>query len=124
MGLKPKLLQKNYNELDANFRIYTRSILSLATALHRSKNIKDLFIDLNQISDQFKQNHWSNKDLELFFTAYYQTAVEIDAVRLVEKNYILYDKFNCLFSRTNPTLKANWDKFMKVFTKCLLVMYK
>lgn len=85
VNLKPKLLHKNYNDLDSNFRIYTRSILSLATALHRSKNMKDLFIDLAQISEHFKQNHWSSQDLELFLTAYYQTATEIDAIRFVQK---------------------------------------
>lgn len=43
--------------------------------------MKDLFIDLAQILEHFKQNHWSNQDLELFLTAYYQTAIEIDAIR-------------------------------------------
>lgn len=81
VSLKQKLLQKNYSDLESNFRVYTRSILSLATTLHRSKNMKDLFIDLAQISDHFKQNHWSSQDLELFLIAYYQTAIEMDAIR-------------------------------------------
>lgn len=84
VNLKPKLLQKNYIDLETNFRVYTRSILSLATALHRSRNMKDLFIDLAQISEHFKQNHWSYQDLELFLVAYYQTAIEIDAIRLAQ----------------------------------------
>lgn len=84
VSLKPKLLQKNYTDLDLNFRVYTRSILSLATALHRSKNMKDLFIDFAQILEHFRQSHWTSQDLELFLISYHQTANELDAIRFDE----------------------------------------
>lgn len=43
--------------------------------------MKDLFIDLAQISEHFKQSHWSHQDLEMFLNAYYHAAVEIDVIR-------------------------------------------
>lgn len=43
--------------------------------------MKDLFIDLAQISEHFKQNQWSNQDLKLFLMAYHESANEIDAIR-------------------------------------------
>ncbi|XP_018565406.1 acidic fibroblast growth factor intracellular-binding protein isoform X2 [Anoplophora glabripennis] len=103
--LKPKLLQKNFIDLDTNFRLYTRTILTLATALHRARDMKNLFTDLAQILDYFKQSNWSIHDFELFLNAYAQCALEIDIIR------------------TDATLKSSWEKFMRVISKCLLVMY-
>ncbi|KAJ8984025.1 hypothetical protein NQ317_012249 [Molorchus minor] len=79
--LKPKLLQRNYVDLDANFRLYTRAILTLATNLHKSRDMKNLFVDLAQILEYFKQGNWTIHDLELFLLAYGQCASEIDIIR-------------------------------------------
>ncbi|KAJ8926303.1 hypothetical protein NQ314_021343 [Rhamnusium bicolor] len=105
VSLKPKLLQKNFIDLDTNFRLYTRTILTLATALHRARDMKNLFVDLALILEYFKQGNWTVHDFELFLITYGQCALEIDVIR------------------TDATLKSSWEKFMRVITKCLLVMY-
>lgn len=80
-SLKPLILQKNYMELDGNFRIYSRAILTLATTIHRSRELRNLFIDLSQILDVWKQNGWNCKDLESFLTLFMQCALEMDVLR-------------------------------------------
>lgn len=99
--LKPKLLHKTYIELDSNFRIYSRSILTLATTLHRSRDMKNLFVEIAQIMDLFKQANWSSQDLDSYTTC----SMEIDALR------------------TDAGLKQTWEKFMKVISCCLIIMY-
>ncbi|XP_072383234.1 acidic fibroblast growth factor intracellular-binding protein isoform X2 [Diabrotica undecimpunctata] len=103
--LKPKLLQKSYADLESNFKLYNRALLTLATTLHRSRDMKNFFVDLSQIVEYFKQSLWSPYDFEQFLIAYGQIAGEIDPLR------------------TNSALKASWEKFLKVVTKCLLIMY-
>ncbi|XP_028130010.2 acidic fibroblast growth factor intracellular-binding protein [Diabrotica virgifera virgifera] len=103
--LKPKLLQKSYADLESNFKLYNRALLTLATTLHRSRDMKNFFVDLSQIVEYFKQSLWSSHDFEQFLIAYGQIAGDIDPLR------------------TNSALKASWEKFLKVVTKCLLIMY-
>lgn len=103
--LKPKLLQKTYIEFDTNFRVYSRPILTLATTLHRSRDMKNLFVEIAQIMDFFKQSNWSQQDLEMFLEAYTTCALEIDTLR------------------TDAGLKQTWEKFMKVISCCLIIMY-
>lgn len=38
--LKPELLDKAYQELELNFRIYARAIVTIAANLHRSRELK------------------------------------------------------------------------------------
>ncbi|CAH1104006.1 unnamed protein product [Psylliodes chrysocephalus] len=103
--LKPKLLQKSYIDLESNFKLYNRAILTLAMTLHRSRDMKNFFVDLSQIVDYFKQGFWTKHDFEQFLLAYAQLAGEIDPLR------------------SSSTFKYSWEKFMKVITKCLLIMY-
>ncbi|CAG9861639.1 unnamed protein product [Phyllotreta striolata] len=105
VNLKPKLLQKNYADLESNFKLYNRAILTLATTLHRSRDMKNFFVDLSQIIDYFKQGYWSKHDFEQFLLVYGQLAGENDPLR------------------TNAALKATWEKFIKVIVKCLLIMF-
>ncbi|KAJ8917389.1 hypothetical protein NQ315_002413 [Exocentrus adspersus] len=103
--LKPKLSQKDFSDLDSNFHLYTGAILTLAIALHCPENIKNLFIDLKQILEYFKQNNWSIFDLGLFLQAYDQCAIEVDVIKI------------------DATLKSTWGRFMEVLSRCLLSMY-
>ncbi|CAG9814817.1 unnamed protein product [Phaedon cochleariae] len=105
MHLKPKLLQKNFMDLDTNFKLYTRALLTLATTIHRSRDMRNLFVDLSQILEYFKQANWTSHDFEQFLLAFSQCANEIDTLR------------------KDTAVKSSLDKFMKVTTKCLLVMY-
>lgn len=79
--LKPTLLQKSYIELDNSFKVYSRAILTLATAIHRAREMRNFFVELMQILEVWKQNGWSVQDLEQFLNAYTQCALEIDVLR-------------------------------------------
>ncbi|XP_060534452.1 acidic fibroblast growth factor intracellular-binding protein [Cylas formicarius] len=103
--LKPKLLQKSYIELDGNFKIYTRAILTLASTLHRSRDMRNLFLELSQILDLFKTGNWTSHDLQQFLNAYNYCAVDLDIFR------------------SEPNLRTCWEKYMKVITSCMVVMY-
>nr|XP_022920490.1 acidic fibroblast growth factor intracellular-binding protein [Onthophagus taurus] len=102
-NLKPVLLQKCFNELDGNFRTYSRAILTLATALHRTRELRNLFVELSQILDLWKQGGWAFKDLELFLNAFTKCALEIDVREDIFKN--------------------TWERYMKVIGPCLLIMF-
>lgn len=79
--MKSLLPQKLYSELDSSFRSYTRAILTLAVSLHRVRELRNLFLELSQILDLWKQAGWTAKDLELFFNIYTQSALEMDILR-------------------------------------------
>lgn len=79
--LKPSLLTKFYVELDNNFRIYSRALLNLATSLHRARELRNLFVELAQILETWKQNNWSCQDMESFLLAYMKCAVDMDVLR-------------------------------------------
>lgn len=103
--LKPKLLIKNYTELDSNFKKYTGAIITLASTLHRSRDMRNLFIEFSQILDLFKTGNWTAHDLQQFFNAYTSCGAELDVMR------------------NDPGLKSCWEKFMKVVGVCMVVMY-
>ncbi|CAH0549651.1 unnamed protein product [Brassicogethes aeneus] len=103
--LKPKLLQKIFNDLEANFRLYSRPLILLATTLHRSRDMKNLFIEIIQIVEIFKQASWSVHDLDEFLHSFYTSGLEIDIIR------------------TDSGLKSTLEKYMTVIKVCLHVMY-
>lgn len=102
--LKPTLLQRSFTELDGNFRAYSRAILTLATSLHRTRELRNLFLDLVQTLDLFKSASWAQKEVHMFLDAFTLCATELDVLRDAE-------------------LKTTWERYMKVITKCLLIMY-
>lgn len=81
LTLKPRLLQKSYSELDSNFKKYTAAIITLASTLHRSRDMKNLFVEFSQILDLFKTGNWSAHDLQEFFNAYTSCALDLDILR-------------------------------------------
>ncbi|ENN72315.1 hypothetical protein YQE_11058, partial [Dendroctonus ponderosae] len=103
--LKPMLLQKSYLELDANFRKYTGAIITLAATLHRSRDMKNLFVEFSLILDLFRTGNWTSHDLQQFFNAYSSCAGELDVLR------------------NDSGLKSCWEKFMSVVGVCMVVMY-
>lgn len=87
--LKTKILQKNYLELDTNFRVYSRALLTLAMALHRAREMRNLFVELSQIMDMWKQGGWNMQDLESFLVAFQQCALDMDVLRLISKFFLI-----------------------------------
>ncbi|KAI4454789.1 acidic fibroblast growth factor intracellular binding protein [Holotrichia oblita] len=102
-ALRPTFLHKSYNELELNFRFYSRAILALAAALHRTREMRNLFIELAQIIELWKQSGWTTQDLESFLNAFTKCALELD---IREEDF-----------------KRTWERYMKVITPCFLIMY-
>lgn len=73
-------------------------------SLHRPREMRNLFVELSQILDAWKQNGWNSQELEMFLVAYQQCALEMDALREID-------------------LKLAWERYMKVITKCVLFMF-
>lgn len=80
-SVKPLMLQKSFNEIDLNFRLYSRALLTLASTLHRSRDLRNLFVELAQFIDLCRQGHLTKQDMEIFLPAFHQCAVEIDVLR-------------------------------------------
>lgn len=82
--LKPQLLERSYQELDANFRSYTRALVGLACNLHRSRELRSLFLELvERCLEPWRQVSWSHTDLRNFLACYFQCALEMDVLRYV-----------------------------------------
>lgn len=105
MSLKPTLLSKLYAELDQNFRVYSRALLTLACALHRARELRCIFVELSQVLDLWRQSGWANSDVALFLNFYMKCALDMDVLREVD-------------------LKATWERYMKVITECIIIMYQ
>ncbi|KAK3920862.1 Acidic fibroblast growth factor intracellular-binding protein [Frankliniella fusca] len=103
--LKPQLLERAYQELESNFRSYSRAIVGIACNLHRSRDQRNLFVDLvERCIEPWRQAHWSYSDLNHFLTVYTSSAHELDVFQ-------------------DGDLKAAWSRFMNVITSCLLRMF-
>jgi hypothetical protein len=82
--LKPQLLERSFQELDANFRSYTRALVGLACNLHRSRELRSLFLELvERCLEPWRQVSWSHTDLRNFLASYFQCALEMDVLRCV-----------------------------------------
>ncbi|KAG8042218.1 hypothetical protein G9C98_000209 [Cotesia typhae] len=103
--LKPTLLEKMFQELDLNFRNYSRALLGIGCNLHRSRELRFFFLELvERCIEPWRQVNWSHTDLKNFLNAYTQCALDMDVLR-------------------EGTLRDAFERYMKVVTSCLLRMY-
>ncbi|KAF4522072.1 hypothetical protein B566_EDAN004055 [Ephemera danica] len=102
---RPLLLDRTFQDVESNFRSYTRAILSIAGGLHRSREMRGLFADLvEKCLEPWHSAHWTHPDLKNFLSAYTQSALEMDILREAD-------------------LKAAWERYMGVLSNILLRMY-
>lgn len=103
--LKPELLDKAYQELEINFRSYARSIISIGCSLHRSREVKCLFLDLyEKCIEPWRQISWTPHDLTIFLSSFKNSALQLDCFREFDTRHA-------------------WERFMTVISICLLRMY-
>ncbi|XP_011497797.1 PREDICTED: acidic fibroblast growth factor intracellular-binding protein [Ceratosolen solmsi marchali] len=103
--LKPMLLERIYQELDLNFRTYSRAIIGIACNLHRTRELRFFFLELvERCIEPWRQVNWSHTDLRNFLGTFTQCALDMDVLRENE-------------------LRDAFDRYMKVLTSCLLRMY-
>jgi hypothetical protein len=80
--LRPQLLERVHQDVESNFRTYTRALLGIAGGLHRSREMRSLFADLvERCLEPWHAARWTHSDLRLFLAAYTQAALEMDALR-------------------------------------------
>ncbi|XP_043680962.1 acidic fibroblast growth factor intracellular-binding protein isoform X2 [Vespula pensylvanica] len=103
--LKPMLLERSYQEVDTNFRSYSRAILGIGCNLHRSRELRFFFLELvERCIEPWKQVNWSHTDLRNFLSVYTQCALDMDVLREIE-------------------IRDAFERYMTVVTCCLLRMY-
>jgi len=105
-GLKGKVSDKIYNEVEHNFKAYSRTLINIAYGLNHNKELKDLFVDLvEKFIEPCKHLHWPVSDLKAFLQSYTESALQIEVIK------------------SQPTMKSVWKRYMDGISGCLLAMY-
>lgn len=100
LRLKPVLLERAFHELDLNFRYeikvlpnfycnyyiisssYWRPLISIACNLHRTRELRDLFVDLcEKLIEPWRQNSWSRDHVNKFLAAITQSVLDLEISR-------------------------------------------
>ncbi|CAD7081880.1 unnamed protein product [Hermetia illucens] len=105
LRLKPLLLERSFHELEVNFRTYWRALITIACNLHRTRELRCLFVELaEKIIDPWRQNNWAPEQVKHFLSAVTQSVLDLEISRDQETR--------CL-----------WDRYMQVISICLIRMY-
>lgn len=105
MRLKPTLLERMYQELDLNFRYritrvydknvfhvkhfiafynrsYWRSLITIACNLHRTRELRCLFLELSEkLIEPWRQNQWQLDNVKAFLPAVTQSVLDLEVAR-------------------------------------------
>lgn len=80
--LKPTLLERAYQELDVNFRSYWRALIGIACNLHRTRELRGLFVELSEkLIDPWRQNNWQLEQVKSFLPAITQSVLDLEVSR-------------------------------------------
>lgn len=128
--LRNCLLERAYQEVDTNFRNYYRAIITIATSIHRSRELRNFFPDLAEklignvaltidhtvdaflqhfllFSEPWKTNGWSETQVKDFLSALTKCVLELQS-----------------YGQTSGAeIRCLWERFMNVLNICLLRMY-
>ncbi|KAK9498337.1 hypothetical protein O3M35_002992 [Rhynocoris fuscipes] len=103
--LRPEFLDKAFQELETNFKNYSRSIITIGSNLHRNRELRLFFVELvEKCIDPWKQVSWTVSDLTNFLDAYCHCALQLDCLRETDT-------------------KNAWERYMSVLSTCLVQMY-
>lgn len=91
--------------LSEYFRAYWRSLITIAINLHRTRELRCLFMELSEkLIEPWRQNQWQLETVKLFLPAVTQSVLDLEVAREQE--------IRCL-----------WDRYMQVISSCLIKMY-
>lgn len=100
--LKATVLERAYQELDLNFRYffikidflkkfiknhinsrsYWRSLITIAINLHRTRELRCLFMELSEkLIEPWRQNQWQMETVKLFLPAVTQSVLDLEVAR-------------------------------------------
>lgn len=106
--LSEMMTPAGFEELELNFRTYSRVIIELAYGLHRSREFKHFFSDcFEKCVEPLRNSKWSKTEVRDFLTVYQKTATEIEAMRTVWEGELI----------------EIWHRFMDVAIRCIITMY-
>lgn len=101
--LRTSLLDRANQELETNFRIYWRSLITIASNLHRT--VRTFFLELTEkLIEPWKQNQWTSEQVKQFLAALTQTILDLDVLK-------------------DQDIRCLWDRYMQVINICLIRMY-
>lgn len=76
------LLERSYQDLESNFRTYSRALIGVGLNLNRSRELRFFFLELvERLIEPWRQINWSHTDLRNFLGAYLQCALDMDVLR-------------------------------------------
>ncbi|XP_064623700.1 acidic fibroblast growth factor intracellular-binding protein-like [Lineus longissimus] len=105
--LKPQLRDKVSADLESNFKNMSRFIITIATNLIHTKEVRDFFVDIiDKLIEPLRQSGWDYRDVSLFLDTYADACRHMDAI-----------------VRHNPPLLKTWDRYIKTVKVCVLRMY-
>lgn len=82
--LKPMLLERSYQEIELNFRSYWRSIITFACNLHRTRELRCLFLELSEkFIEPWRQSNWVSDQVKLFLPALTQSVLDLEVPRYI-----------------------------------------
>lgn len=85
------LLERIYQDLDLNFRTYSRALIGIACNLNRTRELRFFFLELvEKCVEPWKQANWSHTDLRNFLAAFAQCALDMDVLRYFLSSVILF----------------------------------
>lgn len=86
-------------------RSYWRSIITIACSLHRTRELKCLFLELSErLIEPWRQNNWLLEQVKSFLPALTQSVLDLEVSR-------------------DQEIRCLWDRYMQVITTCLIRMY-
>ncbi|KAL1454068.1 hypothetical protein WDU94_010358 [Cyamophila willieti] len=104
--VKSKLLDRTYIEFESNFRLYSRHIINLAINLHRTKELRNLFLELHEkFIEPWSHLGVSRGDVVVWLDVYMSAGLQLECVS------------------SNGEMKKSWMRYMSVLTQCLTTMY-
>ncbi|CRK98577.1 CLUMA_CG012074, isoform A [Clunio marinus] len=108
--LKDSLLERSYQELDMNFRNYYRSIITIATSIHRSRELRNFFLELvEKLIEPWKMNNWNEEQVKDFLSALTKCILDLQSFGHGQTS--------------GAEIRCLWDRFMNVMNVCLMRMY-
>lgn len=106
--LKDALLERAYQELEVNFRNYWRAIITIAISIHRSRELRNFFLDLTEkLIEPWKLNNWTFEQVKQFLPVLTKCVLDL----------------NSYGHMSGVEIRCLWDRFMNVLNVCLLKMY-
>uniref|UniRef100_A0A182J4N9 Acidic fibroblast growth factor intracellular-binding protein n=1 Tax=Anopheles atroparvus TaxID=41427 RepID=A0A182J4N9_ANOAO len=106
LRLKPTLLERAYQEVENNFRTYYRAIIMMACNLHRTREMRLLFVEMTErLIEPWKQNGWTKDQVQLFLQCIWKCVLDLEV------------------PRDNQDIRCLWDRYMQVINVCLCRMY-